>query len=64
MPEGDRSLRDIIVWWELRRIPYNLITGGYFGASVARRVGRVTVRRAVIVVGLIIGCAMLLRLWL
>ncbi len=28
MPEGDRSLRDIIVWWELRRIPYNLIVGG------------------------------------
>ena len=27
-PSGDRPLRDIILWWEARRIPYNLIVGG------------------------------------
>jgi hypothetical protein len=27
-PDGDRSLRDIILWWEARRIPYNFIVGG------------------------------------
>jgi hypothetical protein len=28
VPEGDRSLRDIVFWWEVRRVPYNLIVGG------------------------------------
>lgn len=26
-PDGERPLREIIVWWEARRIPYNLIVG-------------------------------------
>ena|SRR5215216_2607363 len=26
-PEGSRSATDIILWWELRRIPYNFIVG-------------------------------------
>jgi len=25
--EGERSTTDMILWWELRRIPYNLIVG-------------------------------------
>jgi hypothetical protein len=25
--EGERSAADIILWWELRRIPYNFIVG-------------------------------------
>ncbi len=37
------------------------IAGGYFGASTARRVGRVVVRRAVVVIGLVIGLVMLWR---
>ncbi len=28
VPEGDRSLRDIVFWWEVRSVPYNLIVGG------------------------------------
>ena len=28
VPSGQRSLRDIILWWEARRLPYNLIVGG------------------------------------
>jgi hypothetical protein len=27
VPEGERSTADIIRWWELRRIPYNLFVG-------------------------------------
>jgi NADH:ubiquinone oxidoreductase subunit 5 (subunit L)/multisubunit Na+/H+ antiporter MnhA subunit len=27
VPEGGRSASDIIRWWELRRIPYNLLVG-------------------------------------
>jgi len=27
VPEGQRSRWQIILWWELRRIPYNLILG-------------------------------------
>jgi uncharacterized membrane protein YfcA len=37
------------------------IAGGYFGASAARKVGRTIVRRAVVVIGLVIGCVMLWR---
>ncbi|MDQ3908601.1 MAG: sulfite exporter TauE/SafE family protein, partial [Acidobacteriota bacterium] len=35
------------------------IAGGYFGASTARRVGRAVVRRAVVVIGFVIGLVML-----
>lgn len=27
MPDGDRSRLKIILWWEARRIPYNIIVG-------------------------------------
>ena len=27
VPEGERSVADIILWWERRRIPYNLLVG-------------------------------------
>ncbi|MCA1815583.1 MAG: sulfite exporter TauE/SafE family protein [Acidobacteria bacterium] len=37
------------------------IAGGYFGATAARRVGRTTVRRAVVLIGFVIGVAMLWR---
>lgn len=51
-----------LVYW-----PYALvmaagaIAGGYFGASVARRLGRTFVRRAVILIGFAIGLLMLWR---
>ncbi|HEX8707995.1 MAG TPA: sulfite exporter TauE/SafE family protein [Pyrinomonadaceae bacterium] len=38
------------------------MAGGYFGASVARRLGRTFVRRAVVIIGLVIGVVMLWRL--
>lgn len=32
-PKGERSFREIIFWWEVRRIPYNFIIGsvGFIG---------------------------------
>ena len=27
MPEGPRATSSVILWWELRRIPYNMIVG-------------------------------------
>jgi hypothetical protein len=30
-PQGPRSLRSIIAWWELRRLPFNVIVGAYGG---------------------------------
>jgi len=34
--EGERSVIDIVLWWELRRIPYNIIVGiaGLFSLSL------------------------------
>ncbi len=26
-PDDERNLRSVITWWELRRIPYNLVVG-------------------------------------
>lgn len=37
------------------------VAGGYFGASAARYVGRTVVRRAVVVIGFVIGAVMLWR---
>ena len=28
-PQGPRSLWGVVVWWEVRRIPFNLIIGAY-----------------------------------
>jgi hypothetical protein len=33
-PEGPRSLWEVMGWWELRRIPFNLIIGVYGGLCV------------------------------
>jgi len=29
IPKDDRGMISIIIWWEARRIPYNLIVGGF-----------------------------------
>ncbi len=33
VPEGERSNLSVVLWWELRRIPYNLIVGLFAVAS-------------------------------
>jgi uncharacterized membrane protein YfcA len=53
-----------LVYWPIALLmAVAAIAGGYFGASAARRMGRLFVRRTVITIGLVIGCAMLWRLW-
>jgi uncharacterized membrane protein YfcA len=51
----------LIDWSVALLMTFAAITGGYFGATTARKVGRAIVRRAVVVIGLVIGCVMLWR---
>ena len=55
------SISRLVDWPTALLMAVGAIAGGYFGASVARRVGQVIVRRAVIAIGLVIGLLMLWR---
>lgn len=55
------SASRLVDWPPALLMAAGAIAGGYFGASAARRVGRVTVRRAVVLIGLVIGIMMLWR---
>lgn len=57
------AIAQLVSWPQALLMAVGAICGGYFGASVARWLGRRLVRGAVIAVGLIIGGAMLVRLW-
>jgi len=48
-------------WPDALVLAIGAITGGWAGAGVARRVGRATVRRAVVVIGLAMAASLLLR---
>lgn len=52
----------LVYWPEAALMTVSAIGGGYGGARVAQRLGRLFVRRAVISIGLIIGFVMLWRL--
>ena len=52
----------LVFWPDALLMAVGAISGGYFGASTARRLGRVFVRRAVVLIGLTIGAVMLWRL--
>jgi uncharacterized membrane protein YfcA len=52
----------LVYWPDALLMAVAAIAGGYFGASTARRMGRVFVRRTVIIIGLVIGFVMLWRL--
>ncbi|MDT4895676.1 MAG: uncharacterized protein QOH25_753 [Acidobacteriota bacterium] len=52
----------LVYWPDALLMAVAAIAGGYFGASTARRMGRVFVRRTVITIGLVIGFVMLWRL--
>ena len=56
------SLAGLVYWPDALLMAVAAIGGGYFGASAARRLGRVFVRRAVVLIGLTIGAVMLWRL--
>ena len=56
------TIAGLVYWPDALFMAVAAIAGGYFGASSARRLGRVFVRRAVVLIGLTIGIVMLWRL--
>jgi uncharacterized membrane protein YfcA len=52
-----------VVWRDGIIMAAGAIAGGYFGARVARRLGRQFVRIAVVVIGLVMTVALLIRTW-
>lgn len=57
------ALSGIVNWRIAAVMVVGAIAGGYGGANIARRLGRVFVRRAVVAVGLTMSAIMLWRLW-
>jgi len=56
------ALTGLVRWPDALLMAVSAVAGGYYGASIAQRLGRVFVRRAVIVIGLVIGIVMLIRI--
>ncbi len=52
----------LVRWPDALVMAVSAVAGGYYGASIAQRLGRVFVRRTVIFIGLVIGIAMLIRI--
>ncbi|HEV7395387.1 MAG TPA: sulfite exporter TauE/SafE family protein [Pyrinomonadaceae bacterium] len=57
------SLTHLVVWPDALLMAVGALFGGYFGASMAVRIGALVVRRAIVVIGFVITFAMLWRLW-
>ena len=57
------SVMGLVVWPDALLMAVGALLGGYFGAKMAMRIGEVFVRRAIIVIGLVIAFVMLWRLW-
>jgi len=57
------TVSGLVSWPQALLMAGGAILGGYYGASLARRLGRTFVRRAVVCIGLTIGCLMLWRIW-
>ena len=56
------ALAELVVWQDALVMAFGALTGGYFGARMAVRVGQVWVRKGVIVIGFIIFVAMIWKL--
>ncbi len=56
------TIAGLVYWPDALFMAVAAIAGGYFGASAARRLGRAVVRRAVVLIGLTIGVAMLIKM--
>ncbi|MBA3768854.1 MAG: sulfite exporter TauE/SafE family protein [Acidobacteria bacterium] len=56
------ALSGLVYWPNALLMTVGAVAGGYYGASAARRLRRVFVRRTVIIIGLVIGFLMLWRL--
>ena len=57
------SLNHLVVWPDALLMAIGALLGGYFGASMAVRIGPLVVRRAIVVIGFAITFVMLWRLW-
>ncbi|MEJ7708978.1 MAG: sulfite exporter TauE/SafE family protein [Pyrinomonadaceae bacterium] len=57
------SLSGIVDWRIALMMVLGAILGGYSGTSIARRLGRVIVKRAIVVIGLTISVIMMWRVW-
>jgi len=57
------SLTHLVVWSDALLMAVGALLGGYFGASMAVRIGQLVVRRAIVVIGFTITAVMLWRLW-
>src|SRR3989441_187312 len=55
------ALSHLVSWPEALLMAAGALLGGYFGASVAVRIGQVFVRRAVVIIGFVITFVMLWR---
>lgn len=55
------AISHLVNWADALLMAVGAIAGGYFGASLAMRLGRVLVRRAIVLIGLVIGFLMLWR---
>jgi uncharacterized membrane protein YfcA len=57
------SLKGLVVWPDALLMAVAATLGGYFGAKMAVRVGKTTIRRAIVLIGLVITFVMLWRVW-
>jgi hypothetical protein len=57
------AIAGAVVWRDGIIMAVGAIAGGYFGARVARRLGRKFVRVSVVVIGLVMTVAMFMRTW-
>lgn len=55
------AFSNAVAWNDVLVMTIGTIIGGYVGARVARRFGRVFVRRAVVVIGIVMSVALFLR---
>ena len=53
----------LVVWQDSLIMAVGALGGGYFGASLAVRIGQIWVRRGVIVIGFVIFVVMVYKLW-
>src|SRR6266550_1238597 len=56
------SLMHLVVWPDALLMAFGAVLGGYFGASMAVRIGQVLVRRAIVFIGFVITFVMLWQL--
>ena len=56
------SISHLVVWPRALLMAGGAVLGGYFGARTARKVGRVMIRRAIVVIGFLITAVMLWRM--